>query len=271
MPDNIETWNLTGDQKYLLDIARCISNGQCDVDLANRKPGPIHEARWLNKASRILRVYIATENPSDNLRLLALYVMKVYIPIWFQIKSKPTWINGSKHLYNIIRLSRFMPENCFSIITNVIKNNAYYAHTENLIMAMICDERLDIRKEGYRKILLARETEEDVCGPRNYDMPLIDFTCTDYVNIIPWIKSNIFEPPFTRNYSQEEIIDLLNSDEEIIAVPDFPCHSQGTERTVQAVSQTAHFVTEKHREGVIRSTIESRKKRPHFETKKDFK
>ncbi|GBM52513.1 hypothetical protein AVEN_106945-1 [Araneus ventricosus] len=78
MPDNIDRMVLSNDQQYLYDICLAISRGECYSDLALRKSSPVVHLRWLTIAGRILRLYVVTEKPSDNLIILATYIMKVY-------------------------------------------------------------------------------------------------------------------------------------------------------------------------------------------------
>ena len=87
-PSSSDGWKLelSTDDKYLLQMASSISDGFIPADLANKKLGPISHSRWLTKASCILRLYVSTSTPSDNLRLLAEYVIKVYVPIFFYVK-----------------------------------------------------------------------------------------------------------------------------------------------------------------------------------------
>ncbi|GBM63652.1 hypothetical protein AVEN_206875-1 [Araneus ventricosus] len=78
MPHNIDRMVLSNDQQYLYDICLPISRSECYSDLTLRKPGPVVHSRWLTIAGRILRLYVVTEKPSDNLIILATYIMKVY-------------------------------------------------------------------------------------------------------------------------------------------------------------------------------------------------
>jgi len=62
MPPAIESKdekNLFTDVFYLYRIAKAVSEGLCSKDVANMKPGKIVHSRWLTKASRILRLYVA--------------------------------------------------------------------------------------------------------------------------------------------------------------------------------------------------------------------
>lgn len=51
-----EVGSLSTDQQYLLDICKAVSSGDFPQNLANKKPGKLHQARWLTTASRTLRL-----------------------------------------------------------------------------------------------------------------------------------------------------------------------------------------------------------------------
>ncbi|GBM51030.1 hypothetical protein AVEN_201123-1 [Araneus ventricosus] len=76
--DNIDRMVLSNDQQYLYDICLAISRGEYYSDLALRKPDLVAHSRWMTIPGRILRLYVVTEKPSDNLIILATYIMKVY-------------------------------------------------------------------------------------------------------------------------------------------------------------------------------------------------
>ncbi|GBL72770.1 hypothetical protein AVEN_127990-1 [Araneus ventricosus] len=70
MPDNIDRMVLSNDQEYLYDICLAIYSGEYYSDLALRKPDPVAHSRWITLTGRILRLYVVTEKPSDNLIIL---------------------------------------------------------------------------------------------------------------------------------------------------------------------------------------------------------
>ncbi|GBL81333.1 hypothetical protein AVEN_143643-1 [Araneus ventricosus] len=121
MRDNIDRIVLSKYQQYLYDILLAISRGECYSDLALRKPGPVAHSRWLTTAGRILRLYVATEKPSDNLIILATYIMKVYAPVWFHVKTKPSITEGAWHNWRLISFSRYLEPNLRNIVDTVIQ------------------------------------------------------------------------------------------------------------------------------------------------------
>jgi hypothetical protein len=233
------------------------------------KPGHIHHARWLTKASRLLRLYVTKENPSKSLQDLAKYIMNVYIPMYFNIKFRSSSTYGSVHFSRFILYSQYLPPQLLTIVQKVIQSNAYFAHPENIIFAMLYDQRPHIRRLACERILKARENEEDIEGVRPFECPRINFDCNDYVDMIDWDTVTITEPPFTRNKSHHEISEYMTS-AAVFEDLHIPCHIQATERHIQIVTSAAQHVSPGNREGFVVSRIAARNKRPKTDTRRDF-
>jgi len=152
----IDFKNLSTDQKYLWRITKAVSDGHCPEDLAKQEPGTLNHSRWITTANRILRLYIAKAEPSNSLQILATNIVKVYAPMWFNIKTNSLCTNGAKHVLSSIKLSRYLSNELKSVVHPVIQRNAYFAHPENLLLSLITDERQHIRELGIRRILKTR-------------------------------------------------------------------------------------------------------------------
>lgn len=83
--------DLSCDQKYLYDITAAVRSGVVSDDLKVRKPGVLNHSRWLTLANRVCRLYISTENPSCNLRVITHFIVSNYAPNWFAIKCRNRW------------------------------------------------------------------------------------------------------------------------------------------------------------------------------------
>lgn len=101
MPDSIENWNIRSDQRYLFRMVLAVNNGCCDDSLATQKPGPVSTARWLTTASRLLRLYVSQTHPSDNLKNLVAFIVKVYAPFRFLVTSQPQAIHTFVQIYTL--------------------------------------------------------------------------------------------------------------------------------------------------------------------------
>lgn len=226
-------------------------------------------ARWLTRANRILRLYVSTKAPSQKLKILATYIVKVYAPTWFAIKIHPTCKDGARHLWKLISASRYLPDELKAKIDPVIKRNSYFAHPENLLLAMLTDPQNHIRELAARRILKARANKQG--NIRLFQVPDLNLNATSYVDLINW-QQNDTEPPILKAVSDEELqLFVAQKGEGDLPLLRLPCHTQAVERAVKTVTEAARSLCGKSaREGFIKAQIESRKDMPKFESKKDF-
>lgn len=265
----ISKTDLSTDQKYLYDVMTAISTGIFPSDLANMEPGPLNHSRWLTTANRILRLYATKTDPEEKLIVLVTYVMRVYGPMWFTIKCNSSCVNGAKHLWQTISLSRYLDANLKKIIDKVIQRNGYFGHPENLLLAMLGDDREVIRDLAYRRIIKARS--ENVQGLRMFKVPTFNFDAKDYTDIITWRDCEITEPPLTLNMSDETLKDVVKNGLSMSQIIDCPCHTQAVERCIKLVTEASNAVCgDNKRDGFIRARLLSRKRMPTFNTKKQF-
>lgn len=263
---------LSTDVKYLFRIAKAVSEGFCSVEVANMKPGLINHSRWLTKANRILRLYVTTSSPTTNLKDLATYIMKVYVPMYFNVKYYSSVIYGSILLSKFIRSTQYLPENQRKIVNRVVQNNSYFAHCENVLLAMLFDDKKTVRESALKKILYIRDNLHDPTKLREYNKPAINFESTDYINLINLDNDeNLSEPPFTANIPYEYLVSYIELDSPPLSDPEIPCHIQGTERYVQLLTSVSHRVVQNNRDDVMTVTAESRKLLPRIESKQDLR
>lgn len=259
--------DLSTDQQYLYLICQTITSGTCSESLASRNPGQMSHARWLTTANRILRLYISTKEPTECFLLLVEFITKVYAPLWFKIKSKPYIQYGARHLWDTIRVSRHFPDNIITIIDKVIAGNAYFAHSENLLTAMLVDERPHIRELALRRILKARQNKPN--NVRIFKVPKINFAATDYTELIDWTH-NVTEPPLTMHISDEDL-HLMIRRQEAPTLKKFPCHTQAVERAVKIITEASFTVCgAQSRDGFIRTKLQARADLPSFENKGQY-
>ena len=146
-------WTMLPDQKYLFDMCSAVSAGVCPVDLSLRNPGLINQSRCLTMANRILCLYVATVNSSDELKALVSFIVTVYIPMWFEIK---TALRCSTRLqYNPeITLPHRRPEENLSIL---LSNGTLSLAIQKTNMPTVSDaHRQAIRTRAMRRIIKTR-------------------------------------------------------------------------------------------------------------------
>jgi len=79
--------------------------------------------------------------------------------MWFAIKAQSSCKDGARHLHQMIVKSRYLSPKHKKIVDPVIQRNAYFAHPENLLLAMITDHRPHIRELGLRRVMKARAAD----------------------------------------------------------------------------------------------------------------
>ena len=136
-----------------------------------------------------------------------------------------------------------------------------------------------MKRLGWRRVKKARELMKGKKNIRAFSIPQINFSAENYYNIVDW---DVFytEPPLTKIMSDEDIDAHIENGNfpkhphmslAWCSISNILCHSQAVERMVKLVSESAKNVVEvSNRDGFIRSTIESRRNNPYFETKADY-
>ncbi|KAF2895844.1 hypothetical protein ILUMI_10331 [Ignelater luminosus] len=190
-------------------------------------------SRWLSSANRILKHYVSTFNPSENLQLLVNYVVKVYAPIWFRNKQNTSLKDGPKHIFQVIMYSRFLPKNLRSVVDSFIERNGFFAHPKNLLVSMLFDDRNHIRELALRRIIKARKAESST-KRRIFKPPKTNFSARDYTEIIVWHDCQVTPPPVLRHIFNEDLQVLAKDKSWEI---DFPCHTKSVERCVKLVTE----------------------------------
>ena len=116
-------------------------------------------SRWLNTASRFVRLYVPMKNPLVKLQQVVTFIMKVYVPFWFNVKKDKYCINGPRHLFWFIQNTRYLPKNLLAEVDKNIQTNGYFAHSENILLPMLANENKQHRKKAVAKILRTRQNQ----------------------------------------------------------------------------------------------------------------
>lgn len=215
-PSNPKTMNLRGDQRYLFDMVMAIQNGIVPDKLAKKRGHKVHKARWLNTASTILRIYVSYSDPPQQLKQMVEYIMKVYAPFWFAVKLNPLAIHGSRYIFKFIKWTREMSKDVQDVARETLKQNGFFCHPENILLAMITDEDAAVREEGYKKIFEARN--KPVGQIRSLRVPHIRYECDSYIDMIQWESLEITSPPCLHFHPNEYLAEYRDTDD-IIPIP----------------------------------------------------
>ncbi|CAH1106918.1 unnamed protein product [Psylliodes chrysocephalus] len=128
-----------------------------------------------------------------------------------------------------------LPEDLKCLVHKVINRNRYFGHPENVLLCMLFDERLHIRRLAYLKIMKARASEAPENEIRYFSIPSFNFDAKDYYELVDWQNVVWSEPPITTKLTKEDLEEVVQYPESsaISYVRNYPCHSQAVERAVK--------------------------------------
>ena len=217
---------------------------------------------------------MGTKDPTSSLRHIIQFIMSVYVPMWFTIKTNATIEHGAKNLFNTVERTRHLSEECQKIIFPVIQRNGYFGHPENMLLTMICDENKCVRQLGWRKILKARILAQDRRSTnfRKFIIPTFNFQADKYYDLINWNTIELREPPGTFDIDDNQIKNLIDTGDKFKSeLTKIPCHTQGVERSIKLVTKASVKVCgQRNRAAFIKCTLQFRYQMKSFETKNQF-
>ena len=101
-----------------------------------------------------MQYYVSQRNHCKNLKKLVEFIVKIYLPSWFEIKANNRLSNGSQNLFNMIqRINSFSNIKICKLCYKVLNNNSYFAHGENILVAMLNDKDQLVRRKAIEIML----------------------------------------------------------------------------------------------------------------------
>ena len=168
-------------------------------------------------------------------------------------------------LVDILKFCCKLSEDVFLIVKPVVRRNAYFAHLESILIAMINDDRSYIRELERRRISKACKNNSN--GIRQFKIPQLSFASKDYVSMIDRKENDTTEPPFCAKLTYMEIANNIKL-KIPICLPALPCYTQPIEQTVKLVTDSSQKVIgSKNRVGYNNALLTSRSKFPMVDIK----
>ena len=254
--------SLSRDVKYMWRMFQAISTGSSyfknDLSLAIARPGNFSNARWITLCNHVLRLYVSAEKPTEELVKLVTFLVKVYIPAWFDIVLNPSILQSPKILQRIAAsLDELDQQDFFTKeekedMVDTYNHSAYACHHEMVLVAMLVDDDLAKRELACKTIKEIREKKEAQPAKRG-PKPIRDFqppkVCStemgwshikDYTDFIPSFKdtANMTEPPITMDFDDDKleaiVRDPVNNFPKLYW--DMPNHTTCVERKIKLVT-----------------------------------
>ena len=80
------------------------------------------------------------------------FCLKICFPTWFNIKKENKITDGAKNIFKLIEgVRQFPTDKVRDISMKVLQRNAYFAHSENVILGMLAEDE-NIRRRAVDKI-----------------------------------------------------------------------------------------------------------------------
>ena len=123
---------------------------------------------------------------------------------------KPLITDAPKHLFLQTKLLNLLPAEVKDIVKPYVSRSAYYAHPENLLVAMLDDEDKSVRKVAVKVILNIRNGSPTTSTRpvRTFRTPTLVYEANSYHEMINWQNETLSEPPLTYSLSNEEIKEI---------------------------------------------------------------
>ena len=270
IPDEIVK-TLSTDQHNCYLLVKAIKSGNLSRDLANKKGGPINQARWLTTGQALLMLWVRDHKlHGETLRkfeLIVNFLIQSYFKLYFDIKVKNSLVHGPIHVLTSLRIYRTQAKEVQDAIKETIVRGAYHAHSENIILSLLSSNIEEDRVFAIEKILQIRGAfNRGDTYARDRITPTLNFEANSLRELINWDANIPFEPIFTCKLSSESIKSFRSAP---LKVQHFPIHSQSTERAVQHVSKACMLVYgQEKRDAFVKGMLAHREYLPVLDSKK---
>ena len=144
-------------------------------NLAGQTIGPLITSRWLTCAVRVCCRYTRTNKPSKALIRLTRVALSLYFPGWFIFKQFPHIQKGARNFFHVMELTKDLEKEDMAIAEKVLQDNSHWAHAENVLISMLCDEKEEIRRKAVLQIMKARREFDATNHPRKFIPPRVNF------------------------------------------------------------------------------------------------
>jgi hypothetical protein len=190
-----------------------VSSGSVDEKFQKRKPGPLNHSRWITTATRILYLYTRTEQPSEVLKLLTTYIVKVYGPVWFMVRRVNNFLKGPEIFFDIIQEVKEIQKSfegveprITEIVFEVLERNSFCCLGENFLASLLFSSDAGHREAAVEKILEIRK--QSTINPLMIvpsRPPKLNFDADEWSRLVDISSLDCQEPPCTRNFSNDEL------------------------------------------------------------------
>ena len=270
LPEDV-VQDLSWDQRYAYRMAKAVRSGVLPRELALMQAGPICHSRWLTTGCALLRLWVADHGLTGELLIrlerLVTYVVSCYLPLWFLMKARSSWLDAPRHILTALRCVRMQEQVVQDAVAPYVRSGAWFSHSEAILQTMLCSSSCQEREFAVAKILELRQGREyGDMSVREVRKPKLNEAATTLEEMIDW--ENAHKPVLSCNLSSDKVEEFIATP---MIVPVYPAHTQGVERVVKEVTAASAAVYGfERRDGFIRGRAAHREFMPMFCSKQDL-
>ena len=143
-------------------------------------------------------------------------------------------VDGARNFHFLLQCSMRLDAVDREIALDVLKKNGFWAHGENILVAMLADKRQHIRAAWAVDVILrCRQRPPAADDIRQFQPPDILCSAEDYPDMVHPVDLGKTEPPTTVSLTDRQLVAGYDRPLKFGA---FPCHSQAVERLVKVVT-----------------------------------
>ena len=200
----------------------------------------------------------------------------VYTPLWFKIKRNHTISHALLHVFDNLFKCQKLPSQVREFVIPVIERNAFGAHHESILVAMVSRTYLNHNKVAWRRILRSREQNVSDGRIRQLyeslsliSMPTV--TLISLTGLMQFFRAIFY--CFCDEQPSNKIKEIIKSKTfSEFKIAELSWHTQSVERHIKLVSEASYLVCDHaSKKGLIRNKLSSRATMPCFNTKSQNK
>jgi len=153
-----------------------------------------------------LKAFLVLMKPSKSLVELTTFCLKIYFPTWFCIKKENKITDGAKKFFKLVeRVRQFPSDKVRDISMKVLQRNAYFAHSENVILGMLTEDDENIRRRAVDKI---SELRSEASASTDMESSTLETSRKDVVRQFKVPKINVEATHFYEPTNLDSIKDI---------------------------------------------------------------
>ena len=117
--------------------------------------------------------------------------------------------------FSMIERAKYLRKELKAVVGPVLKRNAYYAHSEHVLLSMLFDTHKHVRTLASKIIINLRRNNGNLRSLRKFMVPEINLNAGEYISMIDWLHCDRSEPPCTVDFTDEEIEQLCKENSPI--------------------------------------------------------